>query len=370
MDLTHYHKPSVSTSCLIAVTVLHHRLWPGGQVLCLLWRDGCGGAVQQHQHLSSGGGRVQPLHGNSHDGSWLPHLCHPRLVHRARAPRCVAWRKHLVFVFVLRFCLLCVKVVYVCVCVCVCVRVRACVRACMRMCVCVCVCVCMRACVCMCVCVCVCVCMRACVCMCVCVCVCVCVCMCVCVCVCVCACVCVCVCVRACVRVCACVCVCVCVCVQVVIAFPALMWNHVTHSFDWFHFLRTQLSVIEGTWECSSFGACMKTTTMAPSKEEELQDECLHKDSVVQDVPKCMNCAGMYKLCRYVWTVQVCIMHCACIYKLYRYYKLCKYVQTVQVYMNCTGMYELCSHVQTVRRYVQTVLVHRTVQVCTNCAGT
>ena len=86
-----------------------------------------------------------------------------------------------------------------------------------------------------------------------------------------------------------------------------------------------------------------------------------------------MNCTGMYALCMYIQTVQVCT-NCAGIYELYRY------VQTVQSCTNCACMYKLlvcrtmqvctnCAGVYKVCRCVQTVLVHRTMQACTNCAG-
>ena len=55
-----------------------------------------------------------------------------------------------------------------------------------------------------------------------------------------------------------------------------------------------------------------------------------------------MNCTGMYELCSHVQTVLVC--------------------RTMQVCTNYAGMYKVC-------RYVRTVLLQRTMLACTNCAG-
>ena len=75
----------------------------------------------------------------------------------------------------------------------------------------------------------------------------------------------------------------------------------------------------------------------------------------------------MYELCSHVQTVLVCRTMQVCT-NYAGMCEVCRYVQTVlvrrtmQVCTNCAGVYKVC-------RCVQTVLVLRTMQVCTHCAG-
>ena len=74
----------------ISVTVFHHRLWSGCQVLCSVWDRRCGCAVEQCLSVASGGRPVQPLLGDADDDIWCPAVRTVDVVHRECPSRSVS----------------------------------------------------------------------------------------------------------------------------------------------------------------------------------------------------------------------------------------------------------------------------------------